>query len=136
MSPCLPEKSFDYGADEEESEDEGMFGVAHSLSDLLIKCQDDEDEDFVYYPEVTNQERQSEQTIQMPVYLVSNLQHMVEDYYCRFPPSEPASSVPQTPITHPSLLIRSSPPVTPVPAATQHEDQEAHTTDEEREISQ
>ncbi|XP_078535034.1 uncharacterized protein LOC144821689 [Lissotriton helveticus] len=104
---------------ETDSENEGdTFGAAHNPSDLIIKCQEsDTDEDG------GDQESQpEEQLVQVPMAtipltLISNLQHMLDDYNRRFPATPQVTPIPS--LAAVALPPPSLPPTLPPTTSSQ-----------------
>lgn len=96
VSAELPVKLFDEDEEDEAEESDG-FRTARSPSELLIKYHEEDLEDHIFIAE-DSPTTDIPPRAQMPLELITDLRHMLDDYYRRFPPSESASSVPHTPI--------------------------------------
>lgn len=136
VSPLPPAHLLDF----QESEDEGMFGPAHSPSQLRVKCQDSDDEDIEgndpssylagefaergtsvlqkqdsfqeRYPYDDREEERHqfrEPSMNIPVSLVSELRHFLNDYYRHFPDAK-APQRPLPPQEVPNILPGQSTP--------------------------
>ncbi|KAJ1095553.1 hypothetical protein NDU88_000715 [Pleurodeles waltl] len=141
---------------DDESEEEGLFGVAHSPSELHVKYQDDDqDDDQYYHSSVYTSENMKHSyqpspshniqghTIQMPQDLIFNLQAVLHDYYKRFPelaqsvppsqPQTPARSPHHIPPSHATSLSFSGVPLSTLPLADPPSDDQHISQDEQKE---
>lgn len=133
ISLLPPSKFLDF----QESEDDSQYGVTYSPSQLHIKSQETDEEDFQEVQEDSFQDRPvrgseryesfqeayeedeenitKEEAISLPLTLVSDLRHMINDYYRRFPnannPPSNTSKTPQqavrTPVVQPAAIGQS-----------------------------
>ncbi|XP_078520384.1 uncharacterized protein LOC144785248 [Lissotriton helveticus] len=87
FTPTSPREEDD---NQRQSDEGNSFRAARSPSELLTKMQEEDHEEEEFFPAPVAQAPAAVPPAQMPLDLLTNLQYMLNDYYCRFPPSESA----------------------------------------------